>query len=299
MRILSSPLRRPFARIACVVCAVVVTLVGCAGDTEPVVSAFPRDTVLVVGGFRETASVSPSPFRAAVDVGLVLTNESAQPETLLSSFRGSCDGGLVARAWRNVNGRLVLAWTSSALLVVPCPGHPLPIILAPHAAIQLMREIASFELLGDSLPADTYAFTVSADFASPSLPGEVATSPIAVSKKFIVPPGTKLDGTWAGAGSGIVLTLPLHWTADSVNGTGTYQAFSPDANRCGGGTLRSSGRVSFRAVRVEDRVNGSMSFDNGWTPPYSAVLIAVGELDGQFMSIDAGQCPMPLALQSP
>jgi hypothetical protein len=29
------------------------------------------------------------------------------------------------------------------------------------------------------------------------------------------------------------------------------------------------------------------------------VLIAVGELDGQFMSIDAGQCPMPLALQSP
>jgi hypothetical protein len=299
MRILSSPLRRPFARIACVVCAVVVTLAACAGDTEPLSSAFPRDTVLVAGGFRETASVAASPFRAAVDVGLLLTNDSAQPETLLSSFRGTCDGGIVARAWRNVNGRLVLAWTSAALPVNPCPAHALPVVLAPHAAIQLTHEIASFELLGDSLPADTYTFTVSADFASPSLPGEVATSPIAVSKQFIVPPGTKLDGTWAGGADGIVLTFPLHWTADSVTGTGTYQAVSPNANRCGGGTLRGSGRVSFRAVRVEDRVNGSMSFDNGWTPPYSAVLIAVGELDGHFMSIDAGQCPMPLALQSP
>ena len=261
-------------------------------------SAFLPDTVVVAGSFREAGSASLSPLRAAVDVGLVLTNESAQPETLVTSARGSCDGGIVARAWRNVNGRQAVAWSSSAMPFIPCPGLALPIVVAPHSSYQLTREIESAELLGDSLPADTYTFTVSADLASPVLSAEVSTPSVPVSTTFIVPPGTVLDGTWAGEADGIVLTLPLRWTADSVTGTGTYQAFAPNTNRCGGGTLRGSGSVTLRASRTEDRLIGPMSFDNGWTPPYIARLTGVGLLDGEFMSVDVGPCPMPLALQS-
>jgi hypothetical protein len=279
--------------------AIIFAFAGCAGGAEPVLGAFPSDTVVIAGNFHETASASPSPLRAAVDVGLLLANQSAQPETLLSSARGSCNGAIVARAWRHTQGRLVLAWTSTSLAAVPCPGHALPVIVAPHTAIQLTREIGNTELLGDSLPADTYTFTLSADLASPSLPGEVATSPVAVSRAFIVPPGTVLDGTWLGGADGIVLTLPLHWTADSVTGTGTYQIVLPNTNHCGGGTLRGSGHITFRAARTEDHVTGSMSFDNGWGPPYIAVQTAVGELDGHFMSVDAGPCPMPLTRQVP
>ncbi|HWH52443.1 MAG TPA: hypothetical protein VN651_12930 [Gemmatimonadaceae bacterium] len=274
-------------------------IAACTDSTEPSTTAFVGDTVVVVGNFRESGSASVSPLRAATDVGLLLTNESAQAETLISSARGACDGGIVARAWRNVNGRQILAWTSSAVPVIPCPGHALPIILAPHASVQLGQEIESSQLLGDSLPAGIYTFTVSADLASPSLPKEVATPPVAVSTHFIVPPGTVLDGRWAGGGDGIVLTISLHWTADSVTGTGTYQAFTPNTNHCGGATLRGSGTVSFRASRIADQVNGSMEFDNGWGPPYIAVLTGVGLLDGHFMSVDTGTCPMPLALQSP
>jgi hypothetical protein len=278
---------------------VIATTIGCAGGTEPMLSIFSADSVHVSGHFRETASAALSPLRAAVDVGLQLTNQSAQPETLLSSGRGTCDGEMVIRVWRPLNGQLVLAWNSAALPPNPCPAHALPLVLAPHAATLLTHEIASTELLGDSLPADTYTFTVSADFASPEIPGEVATSPVAVSTHFIVPPGTVLDGTWAGAADGIVLTLRLHWTADSVTGTGTYQGFTPNSNHCGGGTLRGTGSVTLSAVRTADRVIGAMSFSNGWTPPYGATLTSAGQLDGQFMSVDAGPCQMPLALQIP
>ena len=260
---------------------------------------FLLDTAVVTGSFRESGLASVSPLRAAVDVGLLLTNQSARPETLISSVSGSCDGGIIARAWRNVNGRVVLAWNSSAVPFIPCPGRALPIVVAPHSTFQLTREISSAEMLGDSLPADTYTFTVSADLASPALTAQVATPPVLVSTTFIVPPGTVLDGTWAGGADGILLTIPLRWTADSVTGTGTYQAFSPNTNRCGGGTLRGSGSVTLRAARTQDGLSGPMSFDNGWTPPYIAVLTGVGLLDGHFMSVDVGPCPMPLALQIP
>lgn len=273
-------------------------VIGCASGTEPVSSAFLPDTVVIAGNFREAGSASESPLRAAVDLGLQLTNESARPETLVWSDRGTCDAGIVARAWRMENGKQVLVWHAPAMAVVPCPGHALPIVIAPHSTVQLGTEIESAELLGDSLPVDTYRFTVSADLASPSLTAEVATPPVLVSTQFIVPPGTVLDGTWTGEADGILLTLPLHWTADSVTGTGTYQTLSPNTNRCGGGTLTGSGSVTLRASRTSDGLSGTIAFDNGWTPPYSAVLTGVGELDGGFMSIDAGTSRMELALET-
>jgi hypothetical protein len=279
--------------------AFAVAIAACTGGTEPIATAFLGDTVVVAGNFRESGSATVSAVRAAIDVGLLLTNQSAQPETLVSSPRGVCDGGIVARAWREVNGVKRLAWSSSSMPLIPCPGHALPRVIAPHSSVQLQREIASLEILGDSLPAGTYTFTVSADMQSPSLPAQVVTPAVLVSTTFSVPPGTVLDGTWAGEADGILLTLPLHWTADSVTGTGTYQTFSPNTNRCRGTTLPASGSVTLRASRAADRVSGYMTFDNGWAPPYSAVQPSVDLLDGQFMSVDVGPCPMPLGRQVP
>ena len=277
-----------------------MALAACSSGTEPTTSAFFGDTVAVTGLFRETASAALSGQRAAVDVMLQVMNQGTTPETLLVSQRGTCDGGVVVRAWHDVNGRQTLAWTSSAVPVVPCPGHALPLVIPPDSTATLGQEIANFEILGDSLAVGSYTFTVSADLQSPSLPAEVAApTSVFVSPKFIVPPGTVLDGTWSGQGDGILLQLPLHWTADSVTGTGTYTAFTPNTNRCGGSTLRGSGSVVFAAARVEDRLVGHMSFDNGWTPPYTAVQTGAELLDGQFMSIDVGPCPMPLARQHP
>jgi hypothetical protein len=288
---LSTFSRLSFALAAC------IAIAACTAGTAPETNTFRDDTEIVDGNFRETGSASLSPFRAAIDVGLLLTNESAQPETLISSSRGACDGGIIARAWRDVNGKKVLAWISSAIPFIPCPSHALPIVLAPHSVVHLGREIESFEILGDSLPPGDYTFTVAPDLQSPSLSAQVATPAVSVSSHFVVPAGTVLDGTWAGTADGIILTLALHWTTDSVTGTGTYQAFSPNTNHCGGGSLSGSGTVTLRASRAQDLLSGHMSFDNGWAPPYNAVQTSLDLLDGHFMAIDAGPCPMPLGRQ--
>ena len=277
-----------------------MALAACSSGTEPTTNAFLGDTVAVTGLLRETATAALSGERAAVDVKLQIMNQGTKPETLVSSPRGACDGGVIVQAWHDVNGRKTLAWTSSAMPFIPCPGHALPLVIAPDSTATLGREIGNIEMLGDSLAAGAYTFTVSADLQSPSLPAQVVVSaPILVSPHFIVPPGTVLDGTWSGEADGILLSLALHWTADSVTGTGTYQVFSPNTNRCGGVTLRGSGQVTVSTSRAEYQRVGHMSFDNGWSPPYSAVQTGVDLLDGQFMSIDLGPCQMPLARQRP
>ncbi|HXT17556.1 MAG TPA: hypothetical protein VN706_18080 [Gemmatimonadaceae bacterium] len=276
-----------------------LTVAACSDGSGLSTGTLLSDTASVDGDFRETASVAPSPLRAAVDVTLLIMNRGTRPETLYSSESGSCDGGLIVRAWHHANGRNTLAWLSSAVPVVPCPGHPLPLVLAPNASVSLTREIGNAEILGDSLPSDTYILTASADLRSPTLPAQVTAASIFIGLEYIVPPGTVLDGTWSGGADGILLRLALRWTADSVNGTGTYVATPPYSNRCGGSTLRGSGTVKFTAARTEDRLVGHMAFDNGWTPPYSAVQTGRDLLDGHFMSVDVGPCPMPLGREIP
>ena len=281
--------------------AALISLAACSAGTEPTTNAFLGDTVAVAGDLRETASAALSPERAAVDVMLLLMNRGAQPETLTTSPSSRCGGPVIVRAWRDVNGRKSLAWNSSSMPVIPCPVALLSplIVIAPHSAVPLSREVGNVEILGDSLPAGIYIFTASADVQSPSLPAQISTPALFVGPHYIVPPGTVLDGTWSGQADGIQLDLPLHWTADSVTATGSYLVFTPNTNRCGGGTLRGSGSVTLSASRIEDRIIGHMSFDNGWTPPYDAVQTGAALLDGHFMSVDAGPCPMPLARQVP
>lgn len=277
-----------------------VTLAACSDGTAPNTFRVIGDTVAVAGDFRETASASLNPDRAAIDIALTLMNQGTKPETLGTPRHGPCEGGVIVRAWRQVSGGYTLAWISSSLPIVPCPiAATSPAVIAPQSSATLQREFGNAEILDDSLPAGNYIFTVSSDLESPALPAQIVTPPLFVGLKYIVPPGTLLDGTWAGMADGIEVSLGLHWTADSVTGVGTYLTFTPNTNRCGGGTLHGSGRVTLSASRAEDRVAGHMSFDNGWTPPYSAVQTSSGFLDGQFMSIDVGPCPIPLSRQLP
>jgi len=271
-----------------------MSLSACSTDPGLTENALLSDTVSVDGNVRETASASLSLLRPSVDVSLRIMNQGEQPETLFSSPRGACDGGMIVRAWRDVKGKSTLAWVSSAVPFIPCPAHALPLVVAPHASVLLSREIPNAEILGDSLPPDNYVLTASADLQAPLLPAQITAGPLFIQLAFVVPPGTVLDGTWSGSADGIELRMALHWTADSVTGSGMYIEMSPNTNRCGGGTLRGSGNVTLAAARTEDRVVGHMSFDNGWTPPYSAVLANAAFLDGQFMSVDVGPCPMPL-----
>jgi len=104
-----------------------------------------------------------------------------------------------------------------------------------------------------------------------------------------------LDGVWSShlPGSGVGVVLTLVWTPDSVHGAGTYDAVQSSLG-CGGGTLQGSGNVTLRAARSDTVILGSMTFDNGWTPPYRGSLENGSHISGAFQSIDAGPCQFDL-----
>jgi len=102
-----------------------------------------------------------------------------------------------------------------------------------------------------------------------------------------------LDGAWTSRSSGVTSLLNLTWTRDSVKGTGTYRVFDSVLG-CGGGTLQGSGNVTFRASRSGATIAGSMTFDNGWTPPYTGTLEDNSRVVGGFRSIDSGSCSYDL-----
>jgi hypothetical protein len=107
------------------------------------------------------------------------------------------------------------------------------------------------------------------------------------------PTDTSLDGAWTARSFGVAAMLNLTWTRDSVRGTGTYNAISNTLG-CGGGTLIGMGSVAFRAARSGSSVSGFMTFDNGWSPPYTGTLEDNARINGAFRSIDAGSCSFEL-----
>jgi hypothetical protein len=101
-----------------------------------------------------------------------------------------------------------------------------------------------------------------------------------------------LDGAWSSHDFNIGVVLDLAWTADSVHGSGTYTVLQ-NALGCGGATLHGGGNVTFAASAKNNAIVGHMTFDNGWTPPYTGTLAGTS-IDGAFRSIDAGSCPFAL-----
>jgi hypothetical protein len=107
------------------------------------------------------------------------------------------------------------------------------------------------------------------------------------------PTNSSLDGAWTARSFGVTALLNLAWTRDSVRGTGTYNAIDNTLG-CGGGTLVGMGTVTLRAARSGSTVTGFMTFDNGWSPPYTGTLEDNARINGAFRSIDAGNCSFEL-----
>jgi hypothetical protein len=107
------------------------------------------------------------------------------------------------------------------------------------------------------------------------------------------PTNSSLDGAWTARSFGVAVFVNLAWTRDSVHGTGTYNAIDNTLG-CGGGTLVRMGTLSFRASRSGSTVTGFMTFDNGWSPPYTGTLDDNARINGAFRSIDSGNCSFEL-----
>src|SRR5215467_11255052 len=97
------------------------------------------------------------------------------------------------------------------------------------------------------------------------------------------PPLTPENGPWSAHVLGLGLVLDLAWTPDSVHGTGTYTFLT---GQFGCGAPAGTGNVTFAASRsATNDVQGFMSFDNGWTPPFHGSLVSDTHVAGGFMSI--------------
>jgi hypothetical protein len=100
------------------------------------------------------------------------------------------------------------------------------------------------------------------------------------------------DGPWSAHVPGLGLVLDLTWSPDSVHGTGTYTFLS---GQFGCGAPAGTGNVTFVASRsATNDVQGFMSFDNGWVPPFRGTLVSDTHVSGGFMSVDAGPCTLDL-----
>ena len=63
---------------------------------------------------------------------------------------------------------------------------------------------------------------------------------------------------------------------------------------CGGETIPASGPVTLSGKLNGSSFEGRMSFAGTWTPPYLGTFIAPDSLNGHFMSVDRGGCPLIL-----
>lgn len=161
------------------------TLAGCRAATDPAIVARAvtlGDSVAESGSLREAATVTLDASIASVRALLTVTNSGLTARPIAATIDAMCDGLVVVRAWRVVDGSAVLAWDSSRHPPKPpCPVHFLDSAIAPGAHVTFGNEFPTSFILGDSLAAGQYLFTVKAYTLSPSLPAELTTSILTLS----------------------------------------------------------------------------------------------------------------------
>lgn len=273
-------------------------LIGLAGCSASV--SGPRSDLS--GNIRETASATivasgtESGGRAVLTV-IDLEDVGGSTETITWGVDCGGAGAVSVRVYRNDAGSQTLVWSSTALpRVLGCPTQLIKQTIDPAGHVQLQFSVPVESILGDSLPAGAYVLTATA-LTNPELPGEVPAGTLTLSKGIVAPPGTDLDGTWGGSANGFALSLNLHWTADSVTGTGTYDASASNTFGCGGGTLRGTGTVKYAGSRKQDEFQGFIQTSGGWSPPFKGVLADQRTIAGAFMSVDRGPCYLTLTRQ--
>ncbi|HWH53517.1 MAG TPA: hypothetical protein VN651_18350 [Gemmatimonadaceae bacterium] len=277
---------------ACVATSVAAMAVAAAGCTATITTGDGGSTANF--GESATSSILPSGTGRAVLTTLTITNIGVTTQTLTWGVDCGGTGPFELRAYRVVNGARVLAWSSAALpRLVGCPAALVLRTLNPGDAVDLTRTIDVASILGDSLPAGSYVFTARAA-TTPAIDSEVPAGTLTLTTAVVSGPGVNLDGIWSGESRGVSVTLALRWFADSVVGGGTFTVTGDNTIGCGGGTLRGTGTVTMSAQRTGDQLTGGMAFGNGWTPPFSAVLVDTLTLGGEFHSVDTGACPLTL-----
>jgi len=105
---------------------------------------------------------------------------------------------------------------------------------------------------------------------------------------------SSLTGNWRASNSGLAIDMTIDQHADSLSGSGTYTRTDSATIGCGGETIPASGPVTLSGKLSGSSFQGRMSFAGVWTPPYLGTFIAPDSLNGHFMSVDRGGCPLTL-----
>ena len=249
--------------------------------------------------FRETAAamiVGTSAGRS-MQATADIENVAGSPQSIAWGIDCGGAGALTLNVYRVSGDTRTLVWTSAAVpRVLGCPTRLVQFFLQPGEHAQPQFTISVTSILGDSLPAGAYMFGVIAR-TTPALDVEVPAGTLNLSNALVAPPGTDLDGVWAGSAKGLSVSLALKWTADSVTGTGTYTAADTNSLGCGGGSLRGSGTIKYVGHRTQDQFQGALQFSGDWFPPFGGILVDQRTIAGSFMSIDAGPCYLTLRRQ--
>lgn len=250
----------------------------------------------VQSSLRETAtaSITGSPSGPAVHVVADIQNVGGSTQSLVWGADCAGNGSLTLNVYRASGASRTLVWTSGALpRLLGCPTRVFEVSLEPGQHAQPEFTIAVAAILGDSIPAGSYTLGVVAH-TTPSLDAEVPAGTMNLSTAVVDPPAAELDGTWTGGAHGLSISLALHWTADSVTGTGTYAAADTNSFGCGGGSFRGAGTIDFAAGRSHGSLAGGMQFSAGWDPPFGGILLDDHTIGGWFMSVDRGPCYLTL-----
>jgi hypothetical protein len=263
---------------------VAIAVIACSSSgTEP--------ASVVDGDIRETASIRIDSSAARTLVAtLTLESLGAADRQILWGEDCIGNGPLDVRMYRGD----VLVWESArAGPFLECPVRAIQSTMSAKGSVSFEWRMAIAGVLGDSLAAGAYRFTVQSTVASPVMSAHVDAGSLTVADPIAVPPGTNLSGLWAGSTGGLSVSLALTWTADSVYGSGTYSS-SATGGGCVVPSLHTAGTMSFAARRAGDVVSGGLVFDVGYVPPYGGRLRSAAQFDGVIHSVDSGGCALVL-----
>src|SRR6185437_11086547 len=271
----------------------------------------------LLAGFACSATVDPTadsgePLHAAVSISidsslqrtlvaaLSVTNRSNLSQTI--HWSDDCVGNGTVDIHVIRNGAVI--WNSALMPPDPaCPTQQITSSLAAGVVGGFGRRVELRAILGDSIAAGQYdvvAVPTITSTPSPSLVSPLDLGVWTIADPIVVPPGTSLDGSWTGTASGLALTLTMHWTSDSVTGTGTYTTQPPASFACAGGTIgASTGPVQLLGVRDNDVVGGRLVFGGADGPPFHGHLRSADSVDIVDTTIDTPSCALELKHTGP
>jgi hypothetical protein len=120
------------------------------------------------------ASVYVAPDDAHVIVAVLsLENTGPSPFEIVWSSDCAGNGPVRVRAYRSAGSVSSLVWDSARLPVVACPTAIHRDTILPGALKSFQKRVAMSAILGDSLSAGTYRFTVLSALFAPTLSDEV------------------------------------------------------------------------------------------------------------------------------